>query len=66
MGLWASLKSGIKKVANKVANTARSVVNYVKEKANVVRTKVTNTWNTFTGKNTYNEAKALYDKIKAT
>ena len=66
MGLWASLKSGIKKVANKVANTARSVVNYAKEKADVVRTKVTNTWNTFTGKNTYNEAKALYDKIKTT
>jgi len=56
MGFWGKVTSWVKDKADKVVETAKKATNYVKEK-------VTNTWNKFTGKATFEEADKLYEEI---
>ena len=67
MGFWGSLWGGIKSVAKKAVNAVKSVgskiVDGVKKVATTVKDKVTNIVGKFTGKNTFEEAKRLREKI---
>lgn len=53
----------ISRIASSVKAAAEKVVDTVKKGANYVKEKVTNVWNKFTGKKTFEEAEALYNQI---
>jgi hypothetical protein len=62
MGWFGGLVS---RVGGAIKSAASKVVEKTKEAYNSVKEKVTNTWGKFTGKETFEEAERLYEKISS-
>lgn len=63
MGLWGAFKSACSKVGSAIKSGVEKVVETGKKVASCVKEKVTNVWNGFTGKDKFDEAEKLYEKI---
>lgn len=69
MGFFSWMKEKVKSAASWVKEKVKSAASWVGDKvksaASAVKTGVTNVWNKFTGKETFDKAKKLYDEIEA-
>lgn len=65
MGLWGAICSVGRAVGGAVKSAVHAVVDTAKKVVNSVKEGVTNVWNKFTGKRIFDEAEKLYEKIAA-